>query len=86
MSQEATERFGCKGDGALVEKVEDERVGVGGLGIGGQLCALDVFELRHFVHLSKRAFRGRGGDGEVEVGQGGESEGENKTRQSTQRP
>ena len=51
MSQEATERFGRKGDSALVEEVEDERVGVRGLGIGGQLCALDVFELRHFVHL-----------------------------------
>jgi hypothetical protein len=53
-SQEATERFGRKRDGALVEEVKDERVGVGGLGIGGQLCALDVFEIRHFVHLFQK--------------------------------
>jgi hypothetical protein len=50
-SSDATERFGRKGDGALVEKVEDERVGVGGLGIRCRLYALDVFQLRHFVHL-----------------------------------
>jgi hypothetical protein len=36
----------------LSKKCEDEGVGVGGLGIRGQLCPLDIFQIGHFVDLA----------------------------------